>query len=96
MLYQHTKFRFFHCFENYKSTIDKVTVTCEKQIIDCYELLPHVIQRLLFPKYHIEMWIVAPSIGHPMNLLTDVLQLKRKLSNKCKILLLLIKTDTQY
>jgi len=32
MLYQHTKFRFFHCFENYKSSVTKTTVTCELKI----------------------------------------------------------------
>ena len=32
MLYQHTEFRFFHCFENYKSSVTKTTVTCEPNV----------------------------------------------------------------
>ena len=32
MLYQHTNFRFFYCFENYKSSVTKTTVTCELNV----------------------------------------------------------------
>ena len=32
MLYQHTKFRSFHCFENYRSSVTKTTVTSELNV----------------------------------------------------------------
>ena len=72
MLYRHTKFRFIHYFENYKSSDTKTTLTC-KLTSYFQEILTRIVYKLALPNNHKDLSIEAPSIFHPTNLLSDVL-----------------------
>lgn len=79
MLYQYIKLRFSHCFENYKSSVTKTTISCELNVrllknfvvyhlkVHIYYIRIYVYIMLATRKNYINLSIMAPFNSHLKN-----------------------------